>query len=253
MSTTTEYNGRLCNQIIRNLCVSAIAKANNLYVIYSSYDRITKLGIKLFCGNKIYNESIKVNDINFFTILNNKCILNINADKDYFQTTEIINYLYNYLNEYENKTNIINANPFKERYNNNNDCFIHIRLTDAINHNPGLQYYLKTIEKLFSISSISSISSTSTSDKLFIASDDNNNIIIKKIIEKYPNAIIVNYNEVETIQFGSTCKHIILSHGSYSAMIGYLAFYSNIYFKQIDINNKWHGDLFSIPTWNCIC
>jgi len=42
--TTTSNNGRLCNQIIRNLCVSLVAKKHNLFVIYNSYNKITKLG-----------------------------------------------------------------------------------------------------------------------------------------------------------------------------------------------------------------
>ena len=37
---------------------------------------------------------------------------------------------------------------------------------------------------------------------------------------------------VKTIQFGSTCKHIVLSHGSFSAMIGYLGFFSQVYYPN---------------------
>ena len=38
MSTTTSSNGRLGNQIIRNLAVSIIAEKHNLYVNYCNYD-----------------------------------------------------------------------------------------------------------------------------------------------------------------------------------------------------------------------
>lgn len=51
MSYTVEF-GRLCNQVIRNTCVSILAKKYDLYVNYSSHDRITRLGIPLFCGSK---------------------------------------------------------------------------------------------------------------------------------------------------------------------------------------------------------
>ena len=47
----------------------------------------------------------------------------------------------------------------------------------------------------------------------------------------------LNINPIETIQFGSTCKNIILSHGSFSAVIGYLGFYSNIYY--MNKNSTW--------------
>ena len=56
-------------------------------------------------------------------------------------------------------------------------------------------------------------------------------------------------DEIRTFQFGSTCKNIILSHGSFSAIIGYLAFYSNIYYPKYDENKKWYGDMFSINNW----
>ena len=40
MSKTTNNNGRLCNQIIRNLALSILAKKYDLYVEYSNYDNI---------------------------------------------------------------------------------------------------------------------------------------------------------------------------------------------------------------------
>ena len=48
MTETSDYVGRLGNQIIRNLAVSLIAEKHNLYVKYSSYDLINSLGIELF-------------------------------------------------------------------------------------------------------------------------------------------------------------------------------------------------------------
>ena len=240
--TTTKPNGRLCNQIIRNLCVSIIAEKQNLFVTYSSYDRITLLGIPLFIGTQKYDNTIILTDDNFFDILYSLPILqsNLNPNDNYFQTKTITNYLDNYLHQSQIKQKIINMNPFKERYMNNNDCFIHIRLTDCERHNPGLLYYLKVLEQI-------------TFDKLYIASDDINHHIIKSIAKKYAaNVLVLNCDEIKTIQFGSTTKHIILSHGSFSAMIGYLAFYSQIYYSKYDEKNIWYGDMFSIPGWKQI-
>jgi hypothetical protein len=86
-------------------------------------------------------------------------------------------------------------------------------------------------------------------NKLYIATDDTSHEIIKNITSEYNLAEIVNLNDINTIQFGSTCKNIILSQGTYSAMIGYLAFFSNIYYTILDEVNIWHGDIFSIPNW----
>lgn len=239
--TTTSQNGRLCNQIIRNIAVSLIAEKFNLKVNYCNKNLIESLGIMLFSGDNIYKKINKLNDNNYFNIYNsNKIDYNLNPNSNYFQTKEITNFIYNYLHTNKIKSNIINNNQFYERYNNN-DCFIHIRLGDTINHNPGLEYYLKTL-KLINF------------NNLYISSDTINHEIIKKIQELYPNTILIDNNEIYTIKFASTCKYIILSHGSFSAVISYLSFFSKIYYPEYSYNNKkiWYGDLFSIPNWNKI-
>jgi hypothetical protein len=138
------------------LAVSFIAEKFNLFVNYSSYELIKQLGIYLFIGEKKFDNTIQLNDENFFDIYNNSNLnSNLNPNNNYFQTKEITNFLYSYLNDDKIKKNIIESNQFNERYNNNNDLCIHIRLTDAITFNPGIHYYFKAIsqcqfENLFS-------------------------------------------------------------------------------------------------------
>ena len=240
MSTTTSLNGRLGNQIIRNLAVSIIAEKHNLYVNYCNYDLITKLGINLFIGKNKFNTIEELTDDNYFDIYeNNELKFNLNSNNNYFQSKKITNFLYNYLHSDLIKQTIINKNPYKERYNNNNDLFIHIRLTDVEKYNPGINYYMKAI--LFN--------NKNNIDTIYISSDNTNHTIIKEIINKYPKTKIINYNEINTFQFGSTCKNIILSHGSFSAIIGYLGFFSNVYYPEYENNKKWYGDMFSIDGW----
>lgn len=234
MTSTTLYNGRLCNQIFRNIAVSIIAEKNNLHVNYANYNVIIALGIPLFVGTMKYDNEIILNDDNYFEKLNSKIVNNLNANNNYFQTKEISNLIYNYLKIH--KCNIIQINPFINRYNNNNDLFIHIRLTDAAHNNPGINYYLNTIK-------------TINYTNLYISTDESSHKIITDIIDAYPDATIINYNEIITIQFGSTCKHIILSHGSFSAIIGYLSFCSNVYYPKYEENKIWYGDMFSINNW----
>lgn len=237
MSFTTGNNGRLCNQIIRNLAVHFIAKKHNLNVNYYNYELIKKLGIELFIGEFKYDNTIKVNNNNYFSILNTEYINNnIDAMDDYFQTESITNMIHNYIKE--NKNIIKLKNNFRDRYNNNNDVFLHIRLTDAAHHNPGLDYYLYCLSQI-------------QFENIYISTDNFNDNIINEIIKKYPNSKLICKNEIETIQFGSTCKHIILSHGSFSAVIGYLGFYSNIYYLNKD--PKWCPiDMFTNKGWNAI-
>ena len=235
--TSTSDTGRLGNQIIRNLAVSLLAEKHNLKVNYYNKNLIEKLGIELFNGSNKYSSFKYLTDDNYFTIYNcNKLDYNLQPNKDFFQTKEITNFLYNYLHTDKIKSNIILNNQFRERYNKNNDLFIHIRLTDAARFNPGITYYINAIKNI-------------KFDNLYISTDDKNNSMIIELMQLYSSVQLIEFDEITTFQFGSTCKNIILSHGSFSAIIGYLAFFSNIYYPEYELNKIWYGDMFSINNW----
>lgn len=234
---TTGNNGRLGNQIFRNLAFSIIAKKYNLKVEYYNHILINRLGIELFSGHIIYKDTINLTDKNYFYIYNcNNLKYNLNPNNNYFQSKDISNFLYNYLQKTEIKEKIIQKNPFQIRYKSNNDLYIHIRLTDAAKWNPGLNYYINTIKII-------------NFDNIYISTDDKNHNIIKNLEILYPQLKLIDYEVISTIQFASTCKHIILSHGSFSAIIGYLSFFSNVYYPEYDSNKMWYGDMFSIQNW----
>ena len=193
---------------------------------YSYHNIINSIGIILFNGTNIYNNSIPLNNNNYLSFYNSSDIIlnNFNPCRDFFQTEEITNLIFNYIRSDKIKNNIIKLNKFNKRYNNNNDLFIHIRLSDAKKYNVGVNYYLKCINDL-------------NFDNIYIASDSLNDEIIIYLINKYPNIKLINANEINTIHFGSTCKYVILSHGSFSAIIGYLSFYSTIFYPNIE--PKW--------------
>ena len=133
----------------------------------------------------------------------------------------------------------MNKNKFRDKYSKNNDLFIHVRLGDVLNltdNDQTLQYYEQTICKI-------------KYDKGYITSDSIDHSICTHLITKY-NLTVINNNEIETIMFGSVCKHIILSGGTFSWMIGVLAFYAEtIYYPIIDEKLKWYGDIFTHPKW----
>jgi hypothetical protein len=130
----------------------------------------------------------------------------------------------------------MSKNPFSDRYQKNNDLFIHIRLTDVKRYNPGIDYYLNTIKRI-------------TFDHLTITTDEKDHAIIQGIQAVYPKAILLDFDEIRTFQFGSTHKYIILSHGSFSAVLGYLSFFSKVYYPEYEENKIWYGDMFSIKNW----
>lgn len=230
--------GRLGNQIIRNLAVSLLAEKYNLKVNYYNKDLINKLGIELFSGSNTYTSIQDLTDDNYFTIYNcHDLNYNLEPNNSYFQTKEITNFIYNYLHTDKIKSSIIVSNQFKDRYNKNNDLFIHIRLTDVVHLNPGITYYTNAIKNI-------------NFNSLYISTDDKNNNMIIELLHLYPFAQLIDFDEITTFQFASTCNHIILSHGSFSAIIGYLSFFSNIYYPEYELNKLWYGDMFSINNWN---
>ena len=86
MSITTG-NGRLGNRIIRNIAVSLIAEKHNLQVNYCSNELINNLGIHLYNGEHRFNDTIILNDDNYFTIYNDEILnANLNPNENYFQT-----------------------------------------------------------------------------------------------------------------------------------------------------------------------
>lgn len=223
MSYTDETRGRLGNQIIRNLALSLVAKKNNLHVDYSNYSIINnQLGIQLFIGDIKYNSIRRINNSNYLKLYyqNESIDYNLNFNEDYFQSEEITSILYQHLHSDQQKSNIIEHNPFKSRYNNNKDLFIHIRLGDLQHCTPKIKYYFKALKNI-------------PWKRIYLATDSPEHKLIKRIKLKYPRAIVIKKEPVETIQFGSTCKYVVLSIGSFSALIGYLSFFSNIYYTNI--------------------
>ena len=221
--------GRLCNQVIRNVAASIMSKKFDLYTLYYRQETINKLGIILHIGNNRYNSTVIIKNDNFIDYLKNDVSNhNINVQHDYFQTEEITNLVCAYLRSDEQKVSVINANPFKTRYNNNDDLFIHIRLGDVERENPGITYYRKCIEKVLIRTTI------------YIGTDSPAHPLIKQLVLLYNDVIVVDYDETQTIQFGSTCSNVILSHGSYSGVIGYLSYYAkNIYYPGENRKNGW--------------
>jgi hypothetical protein len=235
--TSVEIKGGLGNQIIRILAVNLIAEKHNLNVNYNEDDFMKKLGIELFNGSNKYELFLDLYDYNYFEFYNSDNLEFNLFCEDYFQTKEITNLIYSYLHTDKIKSKIIQNNPFKERYNKNNDLFIHVRLNDVAQYNPGVAYYINAT-KIFNF------------DNLYISTDDKNHNIITELLHNHPCAKLIEFDEIKTFQFASTCKNIILSHGSFFAIIGYLSFFSNIYYPEYEVNKMWHGDMFSIDNWN---
>ena len=208
--------GRVGNQFIRHVSASIFAEKFNLDIKYYNIDGIEKLGIPLFQGDIKYDKSSGLSSNNYMDTYQLEKI-DFNVDTSDFLQSQAITTL---INEHLNSNVIMNAvmekNSFKHRYQNNNDCFIHIRLGDVEKFNPGFEYYDNILSKL-------------QFDNLYVATDTPNHQIITALKTKYVDLQMYGGNVYDTILFGSTCKNVILSYGTFSSVIGYLSYYSTVY------------------------
>jgi hypothetical protein len=89
-------------------------------------------------------------------------------------------------------------------------------------------------------------------DKIYLSTDSKQHDIVQRLMKRFPSSEWIPYEDIiQTWQFASTCKHVILSHGSFSAMIGYLSFDSDVYHAPYGAI-QWHGDMFCIPGWKMV-
>ena len=235
-NNTIGLAGRFANHIIRNLYASFLAEAGNIKFIYSYDEEIKKLGIPLFRdGVNICDKTLIIRDEFFFDLLDAKVDYNIFVDWCSAQNHKFALKLFHYFRTKEIKSSVTKANIFAKRYDNNSDVFVHVRLGDVVEFNPGYDYYDSALSKCSAQSG-------------FISSDSPNHPIVLVLAAKY-NLELFEANEVETIMMASTCKNLILSHGTFSWLMGALGFFSKVYVPHSRFINKWCGPIFDMPEW----
>ena len=242
INSNSEHGGRFGNLFFTGMALHFIAIKNNLKCTYKQADIFQNLGIDFYIDGKyLHKHTIKLTDKNFFQYVTDTPLVNtsltINNDV-WCQTREFAKYLRDYFNHDENKNKIISSNKHASRYNANNDLCVHVRLGDIANREfvQPFEYYDNAISKI-------------QFDSGFITSDSPKHPICEKLAEKY-NLKVITYDIYETIQFMSTCKHIVLSSGTFSWLIGLFGFFSNISYPNMKI--RWHGDIFIFNDWTCI-
>jgi hypothetical protein len=231
------HNSRFGNLFFINMFLNLISMKYNLKCSYKNVVQFGKLGIHFYKGTNEYDTHLLVTENNFMHILTNDlepCNIII-TNNVWFQTSEFCKILYKYFKVEKVRNKIIAKNMYNKRYNKNNDLFIHVRLGDVKKQSYDSYDY------------IDSIISTIEYDEAYITSDNIEDPFCQKLIAKHKLRIYIS-NEHDTIMFGNTCNNILMSGGTFSWIIGFLAFYSkNIYIPNII--NKWYGDIFIYDNW----
>ena len=232
------HHARFGNLFFINLVAHFICLKNKLKFDYKYYDEFKSLGIDLYIGNQTFTENLILSDENFFIKMTGEKINKniVVTNNSWFQTKDYCIFLKEYFSIKKIRGKVIQKNVYKTRYNKNNDVFIHVRLGDVQDKwNNTFEYYNGILEKM-------------SFNNGYISSDTVNSEICQKLINKY-HLNIVNEDEVKTIMFASTCNNIVLSGGTFSWLIGFLAFYSNYIYYPMDKKDKWYGDIFIFEEW----
>ena len=237
-NNTIGLPGRFCNHVIRNLYASFVAEASDLAMTYSYASEMERLGLSLFkTGTQTYRQTLIIRDEDFCNHLDKKLEANIFVDWLSAQNHLFSLRLFNYFRTSAVKESVRNANIYKSRYGCNNDVFVHIRLDDAAVWNPGYAYYDAALRRCGAKSG-------------YISSDSPDHPFVTGLAAKY-GLTIVKKDEVETIMLAATCKSLVLSHGTFSWLMGALAYDAHVFIPPKKYAT-WCGDIFNMPGWEII-
>ena len=238
MSDTIKANGagRLGNLLFHNFVVSCLAKNYKKSATYQQQKIFTQLGIYFHNEpNPISSDiTIQLSDSNLLEYINNFANVTYHfkmIDNTFCQLKEISRLLYSHFRSVQ--SDIIGANPYKSRYKTNRDVFVHVRLGDISQCSPGLSYFETALNDV-------------DYEKGYLSTDSPESPMVWALCAKY-NLELFYKSEVETLQFGSTCSSLILSHGTFSWFLGALGFDSTVRYPVI--KQVWHGNIFVIPEW----
>jgi hypothetical protein len=238
MNTTIGLSGRFCNHVFRNIFASFLAEKGEIKFHYSFLKEITELGIPLYTeGTQVYTKQAFIPGENFMRCLEGPVDYNFSMIQCFAQDPEFAQRLHAWFRTPAVQESLMAANRHKERYHANNDVFVHVRLDDASAWNPGYAFYDRAITE-----------SGATSG--YISSDSPDHPIVQGLIARH-NLQLVEADEVETLMLASTCRHIVLSHGTFSWIMGALGLFSTVYFAPKP-TVAWCGDIFVVDSWKII-
>jgi hypothetical protein len=255
INTTNASRGRFGNILIVNMLCSQLAKKYNLKFEYKWLEQSNNFGLCLYSegihGSHNGNGVIHFQDDDFVRFMT-KEILPLHTNvviTEFHQTPSCARLVREYVNKH--RESIHTRNLFQRRYNNNNDVFVHVRLGDAIEYSIAFEYYDYTLAQL-------------TFDNGYISSDTIDHPLCRDLIAKYGLKPVDVYKktpeegsrdptqeEIQTIMFGSTCRYLVLSGGSFSWIIGLLSnpAWTTVFFHKSNREKRWFGDIFVFPDW----
>jgi hypothetical protein len=239
--------GRTGNILLQNIGMSIISTKFNLKVInYVPINNVGLLGLKLNQDGRmiedlvtIYDNQNHLNDIKKeknIDINSSMSLMDLISQKEFdrgicydgtFQNKEFV---------LKHRSEILNHFKLVHSHRDN-QVFVHVRLGDVENSNPGLEYYRKSLNGISFING-------------YISSDSPNHPIVQKLIDEYHLKLFNEEDPIKIINFAKDFENIILSKGTFSWWIAILSKSQNIIFPLND--RAWYGDIFVFDDWKYI-
>jgi glycosyltransferase involved in cell wall biosynthesis len=247
-NTTKIHRARFGNLFFLNMAGHLISARNNLKLEYKYEKQFNELGVTFHRGTKTYDEDLVLTDNSFLDIIyeNNDKPLKRNivfTNEMWCQSKDFCFLLAQYFKNPTRREGVMSNNFFKSRYNSdntiyNNDLYVHVRLADAKQYNYlPFEYYDKILSRL-------------TFDRGHISSDALQDDTCCRLIKKY-SLHAIHDSPVRTLMLGSTCRHIVLSGGAFSWLVGFFGFFSDVYCPS-QRRGVWYGNIFVFQDWKKI-
>ena len=234
--------GRFGNQFFRNMYAWFISEKWNMGCELESPDLFGKIGIPL--KNKkgdIFSMTKAMNENDLLYYLEEAPNFNITLGNIYCQTEKFASYLRENFPFY---SDVWNANPFKDRYNNNDDVFVHCRIGDLekLGFLLPYEYYDKALSSTIHQISNEAGRMEGGRRKGYISSDSPNHRYVQDLMAKY-DLELYKGDPFKTLLFGSTCKTLVLSQGTFSWLMGFLS-QNEVVCVNPEQVRYWHGSIF---------
>lgn len=237
--------GRLANRFFGNVVYSLLSKKYKVVARYSREEELNAMGFEF---HHEPTEDLTKRDI-VVELSNDNIVEYIKGEypvdriqfrmvnDTYYQTPAVCHLFKDIFSDPVIRQRLRDYNPFRARYGTNRDVFVHVRLGDITSHAPTLAYFERAL-------------ATVPYNTGYIASDSPHHPLVRALVEKY-NLHFVNGPPHQIVQFANTCKYLVLSHGTFSWMMGFFAFDAERIQYPV-IKQKWHGDIFVFPEWEAV-
>jgi len=209
--------GRFGNKVFQQLAVSELASRHNIAAAFQFEAEFLQLGIPLRSGSRrMHGPRLELTED-----LLQECLeanssgpppgrtLTVNG---FYQTPWFAEYLWGAVFHGRDERSIAAANPWRGRFDANNDTFVHMRLGDVSSSFRGAGPFLAAIRG----------HPPSSGGRVYLSSDSPAHPAVRLVVRTF-GATLLHLSIVETLQFGASCGRLVLSDGSFSWTIGALA------------------------------